>query len=95
MGHSSRGAAACQRALTGGPGDQEKFFFAPLNETQHVYSKPFRITQPIVVTRDSELLTITGTVRYQACDDVLCYVPLTVAVKWTVPVAGQSPVKER
>ena len=60
----------------------EKFFFAPLNETQHVYSKPFRITHPIVVTRDSELLTITGTVRYQACDDALCYVPQTVAVKW-------------
>ena len=62
----------------------EKFFFAPLKETQHVYSKPFRITQPIVVTRDSagEPLTITGTVRYQACDDALCYVPQTVAVKW-------------
>ena len=62
----------------------EKFFFAPLNETQHVYSKPFRITQPVVVTRDSasEPLTITGTVRYQACDDALCYVPQTVAVKW-------------
>jgi DsbC/DsbD-like thiol-disulfide interchange protein len=62
----------------------EKFFFAPLNETQHVYSKPFRITQPVVVTRDNagEPLTITGTVRYQACDDALCYVPQTVAVKW-------------
>jgi DsbC/DsbD-like thiol-disulfide interchange protein len=62
----------------------EKFFFAPLKETQHVYSKPFRITQPVVVTRDNagEPLTITGTVRYQACDDALCYVPQTVAVKW-------------
>jgi Thiol:disulfide interchange protein DsbD, N-terminal len=61
----------------------EKFFFAPLKETQHVYSKPFRITQPIVVTRDSASeLTITGTVRYQACDDALCYVPQTVGVKW-------------
>ena len=75
----------------------EKFFFAPLNETQHVYSKPFRITQPVVVTRDNagEPLTITGTVRYQACDDVLCYVPQTVAVKWAIPVVGQPPVKER
>ena len=62
----------------------EKFFFAPLKETQHVYSKPFRITQPVVLTRDStgEPLTITGTVRYQACDDALCYVPQTVKVKW-------------
>jgi DsbC/DsbD-like thiol-disulfide interchange protein len=64
----------------------EKFFFAPLKETQHVYSKPFRITQPIVLTGDgaSAPLTITGTVRYQACDDAICYVPQTVAVKWEI-----------
>ena len=38
----------------------EKFFFAPLKETQHVYSKPFRITQPIV--RDARQ-------RQRAADD--------------------------
>ena len=94
-------------ALTVAPGDgfrlekprypsSEKFFFAPLKETQHVYSKPFRITQPIVVTRDvgGEPLTITGTVRYQACDDALCYVPQTVAVKWVLPAAGDSRCQE-
>jgi DsbC/DsbD-like thiol-disulfide interchange protein len=64
----------------------EKLFFAPLKETQHVYSKPFRITQPIVITRDSAAapLTITGTVRYQACDDAICYLPQTVKVKWEI-----------
>jgi len=64
----------------------EKFFFAPLKETQHVYSKPFRITQPIAVskTTGTDALTISGTVRYQACDDAICYVPQTVAVKWTL-----------
>jgi DsbC/DsbD-like thiol-disulfide interchange protein len=74
----------------------EKFFFAPLKETQHVYSKPFRITQPIVVTRDSaeEPLKITGTVRYQACDDALCYVPQTVTVTWIVQGAGDSRRQE-
>jgi DsbC/DsbD-like thiol-disulfide interchange protein len=68
-----------------------------LNETQHVYSKPFRITQPVVVTRDNagEPLTITGTVRYQACDDALCYVPQTVAVKWILPASGDSRRQER
>lgn len=66
----------------------EKLFFAPLKETQHVYSKPFRVAQPIILTGDvvREPLTITGTVRYQACDDAICYVPQTVAVKWIVPV---------
>lgn len=83
--------------LTVAPGDDyrlekprfppsEKLFFAPLKETQHVYSKAFRITQPIVLTGDgaSAPLTITGTVRYQACDDAICYVPQTVAVKWEI-----------
>ena len=75
----------------------EKFFFAPLKETQHVYSKPFRITQPLVLTRavGAEPLTITGTVRYQACDDAICYVPQTVAVKWIVAGSTGSRSQER
>jgi DsbC/DsbD-like thiol-disulfide interchange protein len=70
----------------------EKLYFAALKETQHVYSKPFRITQPLVLTRAAagEPLTITGTVRYQACDDAICYVPQTVAVKWRVVISGDS-----
>ena len=90
-------------ALTVAPGDayrlekprfppSEKLFFAPLKETQHVYSKAFRITQPIVLTGDGATapLTITGTVRYQACDDAICYVPQTVAVKWIISTASGS-----
>ena len=75
----------------------EKFFFAPLTETQHVYSKAFRITQPIVLTRalGAEPLTITGSVRYQACDDAICYVPQTVAVTWIVAGSRDSRSQER
>jgi hypothetical protein len=66
----------------------EKFFFEPLNETQRVYSKPFRIAQPVIlagnVTGD---VTISGTVKYQACDDAICYVPQNVPVTWTVRLA--------
>lgn len=63
----------------------EQFFFAPLKETQRVYSKPFRITLPITLAHDAALpLTIKGTVRYQACDDAICYLPQTVGVTWKV-----------
>ena len=66
----------------------EKFFFEPLNETQRVYSKPFRIAQPVVLAKDaSGDVTITGTVKYQACDDAICYVPQNVPVTWTVRLA--------
>jgi DsbC/DsbD-like thiol-disulfide interchange protein len=61
----------------------EQFFFAPLKETQRVYSKPFRITLPITLAQNAALpLTIKGTVKYQACDDAICYLPQTVEVNW-------------
>lgn len=71
----------------------EKYFFAPLKLTQLVYSKPFRITQPITVTRPpaNGPLAITGTLQYQACDDAVCYVPKTVAVKWELKAKSSIP----
>jgi DsbC/DsbD-like thiol-disulfide interchange protein len=72
----------------------EKLRIPALNETQIVYVKPFRITQdvslaatPEVRTRaagDRPSLVIRGTLRYQACDDRICYLPATVPVEWTV-----------
>ena len=69
----------------------EPFFFAPLKETQRVYSKPFRITLPITLAKNASApLTIKGTVRYQACDDAICYLPQTVGVSWKVDVKVAS-----
>jgi hypothetical protein len=72
----------------------ETYFFKPLNETQLVYSKPFRIVQEVTVAltpavrerarADGATLTITGTLQYQACDDAICYAPVTVPVAWTL-----------
>lgn len=73
----------------------EQFYFEPLKETQRVYSKPFRITQPITVAQNAaaSTLTVKGTVRYQACDDAICYLPQTIAVSWKVAVKGGSRVR--
>lgn len=72
----------------------EKYFFAPLKETQLVYSKPFRIVQDLTVALTPAVreqartagatLTIGGTLRYQACDDAICYLPKELPVSWTV-----------
>jgi DsbC/DsbD-like thiol-disulfide interchange protein len=61
----------------------EKLLFEPLNETQLVYSKPFRIVQDIRRTKKGPL-TIKGTLRYQACDDKVCFRPANVPVEWTL-----------
>jgi DsbC/DsbD-like thiol-disulfide interchange protein len=60
------------------------YYFDPLKETFKVYDAPFRIRQDVTVTRIRTPLTITGTLRYQACDDLLCYRPDQVKLSWTV-----------
>ena len=69
----------------------EKIYMPLLKETQLVYAKPFRIAQDVVVgrARGAETLTIKGTLRYQACDDTICYLPTNVPVEWTVKLASK------
>jgi DsbC/DsbD-like thiol-disulfide interchange protein len=66
----------------------EPFYFAPLSETQIVYSRPFRIELPVTIARGRAAgpLALAGTLEYQACDDRVCYVPRTVPLTWTVAV---------
>jgi hypothetical protein len=67
----------------------EKYVMPALNETQLVYAAPFSITQAITLTpAASGTLHIKGSVRYQACDDTVCYLPRTVPVEWTLTVAS-------
>ena len=64
-----------------------KFVIPALNETQLVYDKAFVITQTITLTSLAPgPLTVKGSVRYQACDDVICYLPKTVPVEWAITV---------
>jgi len=70
--------------------------YAPLNETVQVYSAPFTLAQDITISlaRDvrataeaGEVLTIKGTLEYQACDDAICYRPETIPVEWKVKLS--------
>jgi DsbC/DsbD-like thiol-disulfide interchange protein len=75
----------------------EKLFSKDLGETQLVYRKPFRIVQDVTVARGGPAagrvgiaappLTIKGMLTYQACDDAICYAPVTVPVAWTLDLA--------
>jgi hypothetical protein len=63
----------------------EKLFMPALQETQLVYAKPFTITQAITVKPETgDPIIVKGTLRYQACDDTVCYLPVSVPVTWTV-----------
>ena len=82
----------------------EKLLLKALGETQLVYRRPFRIAQDVTVARTAAIrarartpgatVAVTGTLRYQACDDIICYVPVDVPVVWTIalkPSEGATP----
>ena len=72
----------------------ESFFFAPTQETQIVYSRPFRIEQPIVLSpttlRKGGTMSVSATLLYQACDDKVCYIPRKVPLTWTLSIGGPA-----
>jgi hypothetical protein len=62
----------------------EMYVFPPTGESSRVYMKPFKVAQTFVLTPAARrTLAATGTVRgvarlrYQACDDAVCYRPAT------------------
>jgi peroxiredoxin len=71
----------------------EIYHFVPLDERVPVYMKPFTLVQEVVVDgsleaqkvlRGQETLVVNGTLEYQACDDKLCYNPVSVPLTWTL-----------
>jgi hypothetical protein len=81
----------------------EIYFFKPLNERVPTYQKPFTLTQQVVLDASARdmvakqgSLTIGGVLTYQACDDRLCYDPVTLPLSWTValkPTVTQPTVR--
>ena len=63
-----------------------------IDESVPVYEGSIRLVRDVMVGQARELgdllqdgkLTIRGSLRYQACDDRMCYLPSTVPVEWTI-----------
>ena len=71
----------------------EIYHFEPLAERVPVYQQPFTLLQEAVVdgTQEAEAalaeldaLTVTGTLDYQACDDEICFDPVSVPLSFTL-----------
>ena len=74
----------------------EIYHFEPLDEHVPVYQQPFRLIQEVVVQaspeaeealREVDLLTLTGRFNYQACDDAVCFEPVSVPLTWTLTLS--------
>jgi hypothetical protein len=70
-----------------------------IRETAPVYQGSFRLLRDVTITRDAALkplldgegkLTMEGALKYQACDDKVCYPPETVPLHWTLQVEGHD-----
>jgi DsbC/DsbD-like thiol-disulfide interchange protein len=76
----------------------EKREFKELGETHLVYSRPFRLVQDVTIPASRSLmkraasreasLTVKGVLKYQACDDTICYAPVSVPITWTLALQG-------
>ena len=73
--------------------ESEIYYFEPLDERVPVYQRPFTLLQEVVVAGTPETeealaqldaLTLSGTLDYQACDDRLCFTPVSVPLSFTL-----------
>lgn len=74
------------------------YYFEPLGETFKVFDAAFRIRQDVRILSSARPVIVTGTLRYQACDDQVCYRPDEVKVSWTLsrqPPGGRTPAVAR
>lgn len=62
----------------------EIYHFLPLNEKIPVYQKPFALKLDAHAQTSPGELAVTGRLEYQACDDKVCFAPVTVPLAWTV-----------
>jgi hypothetical protein len=78
----------------------EVYHFVPLNERVPVYMKPFTLVQEVRIA-DTDVartalanepgeFTLFGTLAYQACDDRLCFNPVSVPVSWRIKTAAPT-----
>ncbi len=70
-----------------------------IKETALVYDSSLRLTRDITIVPDAKLkpllsaegeFTVKGTLRYQACDDKVCYVPESIPLEWKFKLEGHD-----
>ena len=64
----------------------KKLRLEAIQETVDVYAGRFTLQREVLITVQAkgDPLVIEGTLRYQACDERMCYLPQNVPLKWTL-----------
>jgi cytochrome c biogenesis DsbD-like protein len=64
----------------------EKLYLKAIDETVPAYRNHFRLQRDITIkpaVDGSGRFTVDGSLRYQACDDRVCYIPQTLKLQWS------------
>jgi hypothetical protein len=63
-------------------------YLAAIDEKAPVYEGDFRLVRDLTIAEGQPAgeLTVEGALKYQACDDRMCYIPETVPLNWTLRV---------
>jgi hypothetical protein len=62
----------------------EKLYLKAIDETVPAYRDHFRLIRDVTIGDGAAgPFTVVGSLRYQACDDRVCYIPQTLALHWT------------
>jgi Disulphide bond corrector protein DsbC len=62
----------------------EKLYLKAIDETVPAYRDHFRLIRDITIAAGAAgNFAVDGSLRYQACDDRLCYIPQTLRLRWT------------
>ncbi len=70
----------------------EKLYLKAIDATVPAYRDHFRLIRDVTISAGaSGPVTLDGALRYQACDDRVCYIPQTLRLHWTFHApAGNS-----
>ncbi len=69
----------------------EKLYLKAIDETVPAFRSHFRLTRDITIPPEDKLkpavdgsghFTVDSSLRYQACDDRVCYIPQTLRLQW-------------
>jgi AhpC/TSA family/Disulphide bond corrector protein DsbC len=78
--------------------NSEILYLEAIQEHVPVFEGKFRITQDVIVTSSKtgdvvrslvsaqKTISITGELKYQACDETICYPPTSVPLKWQLQI---------
>lgn len=81
------------------PPPSTKLRLPVIDETVPVYTGHFRLVRDITIAAEPKVkplanasgeFTVSGTLRYQACDDRMCYVPQDLPITWTFQLEGHD-----